>query len=155
MKRIEWDQGKQTKACNEPSIKQIIFFFNALRIKVNIHGLHNHFWTATCSNPLLLFTDISVDGPTLSCPVRSQRPKHWPYGKNNRPENVNHVTACLQRFVEEAKIQEETEEKETEEEDTVVCGCRHFQPVPRGMRGRRKDRVSEYVGFYDSLLEKP
>ncbi|GFY29063.1 uncharacterized protein TNCV_4721911 [Trichonephila clavipes] len=87
MKRIEWDQGKQTKACNEPSIKQIIFFFNALRIK-------------------------------------------------------------------EAKIQEETEEEETEEEE-VVCGCRHFRPVPRGMRGRRKDRVSEYVGFYDSLLENP
>ncbi|GFU14309.1 uncharacterized protein TNCV_3491201 [Trichonephila clavipes] len=84
--------------------------------------------------------------------------KHWPYGQKNRPENVNHVTACLQRFVEEAKIQEEiqeeTEEEETEEEE-VVCGCRHFQPVPRGMRGRRKDRMSEYVGFYDSLLEKP
>ncbi|GFW73928.1 uncharacterized protein TNCV_49171 [Trichonephila clavipes] len=82
--------------------------------------------------------------------------KHWPDGQKNRPENVNHVTACLQRFVEEAKIQEEiqeeTEEEETEEEE-VVCGCRHFRPVPRDMRGRRKDRVSEYVGFYDSLLE--
>ncbi|GFU69272.1 uncharacterized protein TNCV_3285481 [Trichonephila clavipes] len=77
--------------------------------------------------------------------------KHWPYGEKNRAENVNHVTACLQRFVEDAKIHEETEEEETEE---VVCGCRHFRPVPRGMRGRRKDRFSEYVGFYDSLLEK-
>ncbi|GFX43193.1 uncharacterized protein TNCV_2712371 [Trichonephila clavipes] len=80
--------------------------------------------------------------------------KHWPYGQKNRPENVNHVTACLQRFVEDAKIHEETEEEETEEEE-VVCGCRHFRPGPRGMRGRRKDRLSEYVGFYDSLLEKP
>ncbi|GFU53769.1 uncharacterized protein TNCV_3472151 [Trichonephila clavipes] len=67
--------------------------------------------------------------------------KHWPYGQKNRPENVNHVTACLQRFVEDAKI---NEEMETEEE---VCGCRHFQPVPRGMWGHRKDRLSEYVGF--------
>ncbi|GFW38956.1 uncharacterized protein TNCV_1829491 [Trichonephila clavipes] len=85
--------------------------------------------------------------------------KHWPYKQKNGPENVNHVTACLQRFVEDAKIQEETEEEETEEEETeeeeVVCGCRHFRPVPRDMRGRRKDRLSEYVGFYDSLLEKP
>ncbi|GFX05157.1 uncharacterized protein TNCV_1958131 [Trichonephila clavipes] len=80
--------------------------------------------------------------------------KHWPYGQKNRPENVNHVTACLQRFVKNAKIHEETEEEETEEEE-VVCGCRHFRPVPRVMRGRRKDRLSEYVGFYDSLLEKP
>ncbi|GFX23064.1 uncharacterized protein TNCV_360781 [Trichonephila clavipes] len=46
--------------------------------------------------------------------------KHWPYGQKNRPENVNHVTACLQRFVEDAKIHEETEEEE------VVCACRHF-----------------------------
>ncbi|GFT15606.1 uncharacterized protein TNCV_4985481 [Trichonephila clavipes] len=57
--------------------------------------------------------------------------KHWPYGQKNRPENVNHVTACLQRFVVNAKIHEETEETEEEE---VVCGCRHFRPVPRGMR---------------------
>ncbi|GFS47218.1 uncharacterized protein TNCV_2053711 [Trichonephila clavipes] len=78
--------------------------------------------------------------------------KQWPHGQKNRPENVNHVTACLQRFVEEAK--EETKEEETEEEE-VVCGCRDFRPVPRDMQGRRKDRVSEYVGFYDSLFEKP
>ncbi|GFW67213.1 hypothetical protein TNCV_4032251 [Trichonephila clavipes] len=74
--------------------------------------------------------------------------------KKNRPENVNHVTACLQRFVEEAK--EESEEEETvEEEEKEACGCRDFQPVPREMQGRRKDRVSEYVGFYDSVLENP
>ncbi|GFV77391.1 uncharacterized protein TNCV_3759211 [Trichonephila clavipes] len=54
--------------------------------------------------------------------------KHWPYGQKNHSENVNHVTACLQRFVEDAKIHEETEEEETEE---VVCGCRQFRPVPR------------------------
>ncbi|GFV61642.1 hypothetical protein TNCV_188001 [Trichonephila clavipes] len=71
----------------------------------------------------------------------------------NRPENVNHVTACLQRFVEDEK--EESEKEETVEEEEEACGCRDFQPVPRDMQGRRKDRLSEYVGFYDSLFEKP
>ncbi|GFT63132.1 hypothetical protein TNCV_1801901 [Trichonephila clavipes] len=71
----------------------------------------------------------------------------------NRPENVNHVTACLQRFVEDAKEESEKEEEETVEEE--ACGCRDFQPVPREMQGRRKDRLGEYVGFYDSLFEKP
>ncbi|GFW39596.1 uncharacterized protein TNCV_3187671 [Trichonephila clavipes] len=41
--------------------------------------------------------------------------KHWTYGQKNRPENVNNITACLQHFVEDAKINKETEEKETEE----------------------------------------
>ncbi|GFY61244.1 uncharacterized protein TNIN_435611 [Trichonephila inaurata madagascariensis] len=72
--------------------------------------------------------------------------KHWPYGQKNRPENVNHVTACLQRFVEDATINEEEDENETVEPEEEVCGCRHFQPVPRDMQGRRKDRLSEYVG---------
>ncbi|GFY05499.1 uncharacterized protein TNCV_218811 [Trichonephila clavipes] len=106
--------------------------------------------------------------------------ENWPYGQNNRPENVNlnHVTWTTQhplltttphqhawtdltftrrifRYGSNAKINEETEEKKTEEEEEDVCGCRHFRPMPRGMRGRRKDRLSEYVGFYDSLLEKP
>ncbi|GFY75259.1 uncharacterized protein TNIN_472801 [Trichonephila inaurata madagascariensis] len=81
--------------------------------------------------------------------------KHWPYGQKNRPENVNHVTACLQRFVEDAKEESEIEEDENEtvEPEEEVCGCRHFQPVPRDLQGGRKDRLSEYVGFYDSLLE--
>ncbi|GFX29700.1 hypothetical protein TNCV_2750341 [Trichonephila clavipes] len=55
---------------------------------------------------------------------------------------------------EDAKIQEESEEEETVEEEEA-CGCRDFQLVPREMQGRRKDRLSEYVGFYDSLFEKP
>ncbi|GBM23510.1 hypothetical protein AVEN_13328-1, partial [Araneus ventricosus] len=33
--------------------------------------------------------------------------------------------------------------------------CRKFRPYPRDMRGRIKDRLSEYVGFYDSVFEKP
>ncbi|GFY71407.1 uncharacterized protein TNIN_139631 [Trichonephila inaurata madagascariensis] len=78
--------------------------------------------------------------------------KQWSHGQKNRPENVNHVMACLQRFVEDAKEESEIEEEETVEEE--VCGCRDIQPVPRDMQGRSKDRLSEYVGFYDSL-KKP
>ncbi|PRD20735.1 UNVERIFIED_CONTAM: hypothetical protein NCL1_53763 [Trichonephila clavipes] len=111
----------------------------SLKGGVNADLLHNHFWTdpVTCSNRLLLFTDISVDGPALSCAVpnvgsqyitvrhfyskhaaqkynldcRKQclfcfGRKHWPYGQTNRPENVNHVKAGLQRFVEDAKTNE-------------------------------------------------
>ncbi|GFV93009.1 uncharacterized protein TNCV_3427211 [Trichonephila clavipes] len=53
------------------------------------------------------------------------------------------------------EAKEESEEEETVEEEEEACGCRDFQPVPRDMQGRRKDRVSEYVGFYDSLFENP
>ncbi|GFU54869.1 hypothetical protein TNCV_4939851 [Trichonephila clavipes] len=40
------------------------------------------------------------------------------------------------------------EKEEVEEEK--VCECRHFQPMPREMYGRRKVRE----GFYDSVFEK-
>ncbi|GFX32992.1 hypothetical protein TNCV_5005521 [Trichonephila clavipes] len=72
--------------------------------------------------------NISVDGPALLCAVQnvgSQRPY---VTFMNRPENVNHVTACLQRFVEDAK--EESEEEETVKEEEA-CGRRDFQPVHR------------------------
>ncbi|GFY38779.1 uncharacterized protein TNIN_178191 [Trichonephila inaurata madagascariensis] len=81
--------------------------------------------------------------------------KHWPYGQKNRPENVNHVTACLQRFVEDAKEESEMEEEETVEPEKEVCGCKDFQPVPRDMQGRRKDRVSEYGGFTIPCWKNP
>ncbi|GFW61988.1 uncharacterized protein TNCV_4670131 [Trichonephila clavipes] len=157
MKRIEWDQGKQSKACNEPSIKQIIFFFNALINQGEYSLVTQSFLDSDMFKSSTSFYRHlgRWSNNLVSCPECQEPIKHWLYGQKKRPENVNHVTACLQRFVEEAKIQEEAEEKETEEEETVVCGYRHFQPVPRGMRGRRKDRVSEFVGFYDSLLENP
>ncbi|GFW24898.1 uncharacterized protein TNCV_3846321 [Trichonephila clavipes] len=78
--------------------------------------------------------------------------KYWPYGQKNCPENVNHVAACLQRFLEDAKINEEEDESETEEEEPKeeVSECSPFQPVPREMQGRHKDRSSEYVGSRSS-----
>ncbi|GFY56160.1 hypothetical protein TNIN_94941 [Trichonephila inaurata madagascariensis] len=51
------------------------------------------------------------------------------------------------------EVKEESETEETVQEE--VFGCRDFQPMPREMQNRRKDRLSEYVGFYDSLFEKP
>ncbi|GFV26934.1 hypothetical protein TNCV_1753931 [Trichonephila clavipes] len=49
---------------------------------------------------------------------------------------------------------EETEEGVETEEEEVVCGCQHFRPVPRGMRGRRKEieRIRRVLRF---PVEKP
>ncbi|GFT44890.1 uncharacterized protein TNCV_463041 [Trichonephila clavipes] len=79
--------------------------------------------------------------------------KQWPHGEKNRPENVNHVTVCLQRFVEDAKEESEIEEEETVEEE--ACGCRDFQPGPCEIQGRCKDRLSEFVGFLIHFLKNP
>ncbi|GFY73504.1 uncharacterized protein TNIN_95121 [Trichonephila inaurata madagascariensis] len=45
----------------------------------------------------------------------------------------------------------EDDEDEIEETAEKVCGCRHFQPMPREMYGRRKVRED----FYDSMFKKP
>ncbi|GFY28332.1 uncharacterized protein TNCV_4396641 [Trichonephila clavipes] len=127
--------------------------------QVNADLLHNHFWTdsATCSNPLLLFTDISVDGPTLSWAIpnvgskcvtvrhfyskhapqkynqdcRKQclfcfGRKHWTYGQKNRPENVNHVMECLQRFVKDAKINEKRRKRRQRKRRRKCVGVATF-----------------------------
>ncbi|GFY68828.1 hypothetical protein TNIN_85811 [Trichonephila inaurata madagascariensis] len=73
------------------------------------------------SNRMLLFTDISTDGLELSCAVPNVG-KKLPYGQKNRPENVNHVTACLKPSVEDANEEEETKEEETVEAWEKMCG---------------------------------
>ncbi|GFX74870.1 uncharacterized protein TNCV_3655081 [Trichonephila clavipes] len=83
---------------------------------------------------------------TLVCCPECREPmtiRHF-YGKH----------ACEKHHLDCQDAKEESEEEETVEEEEA-CGCRDFQPVPREMQGRRKDRLSEYVGFYDSLFEKP
>ncbi|GFV02284.1 hypothetical protein TNCV_528551 [Trichonephila clavipes] len=67
-----------------------------------------------------------------------------------RPSRLDASLWIVTKIGEDAKINEEAEENETDEE--VLCGCRHFRPVHRGIQGRRKDKLSEYIGFYDSLL---
>ncbi|GFS62653.1 hypothetical protein NPIL_600611 [Nephila pilipes] len=57
-----------------------------------------------------------------------------------------------------AWMEDETEEEEEEEEEMTsaeVCDCKKFESTPHQMLGRRKERMNEYVGFYDSLFENP
>ncbi|GFX60686.1 uncharacterized protein TNCV_4917361 [Trichonephila clavipes] len=164
MKRTNFKYQMGKGDPNRSSMKRTNFKYQMGKGDPNRPSIHLGRWSNTlmpcpeCQEPMTVrhfYSKHAAQKYNLNC--RKQclfcfGRKHWPYGQKNRPENVNHVTACLQRFVEDAKIHAETEEEETEE---VVCGCRHFRPVPRGMRGRRKDRLIEYVGFYDSLLEKP
>ncbi|GFT24486.1 uncharacterized protein TNCV_3253021 [Trichonephila clavipes] len=78
--------------------------------------------------------------------------QQWSYGQNNRPYHVNHVVSCFERFAKDAKdVWAFSEEDEMEVEEEKVCECRHFQPMPREMYGRRKVRE----GFHDSVFEKP
>ncbi|GFS59477.1 uncharacterized protein NPIL_612251 [Nephila pilipes] len=88
--------------------------------------------------------------------------KSWAHGEKNRPDNVKHVVECLKRFVivardESPGVEDETEEEEEEEEVTSaeVCECKKFESIPHKMLGRRKERMNEYVGFYDSMFENP
>ncbi|GFT49784.1 uncharacterized protein NPIL_143161 [Nephila pilipes] len=54
-------------------------------------------------------------------------------------------------------MEDETEEEEEEEEVTSaeVCDCKKFESTPHQMLGHRKERMNEYVGFYDSVFENP
>ncbi|GFT17198.1 uncharacterized protein NPIL_22011 [Nephila pilipes] len=89
--------------------------------------------------------------------------KSWAHGEKNRPDNVKHVVECLKRFVivardESPGMEDETEEEEEEEEEVTsaeVCECKKFESIPHQMLGRRKERMNEYVGFYDSIFENP
>ncbi|GFU08761.1 uncharacterized protein TNCV_991141 [Trichonephila clavipes] len=138
MKKQPKHARESDQACNEPSIKQIKYGFFSRDLNRCSSTLVccpecqkqmtiRHFYSKHAAQKY----NLDCRKQCLFCFGR----KHWPYGQKNRPENVNHVTACLQRFVEDGKINEETNEMETEEE---VCGCRHFRPEPHGMRGRRK-----------------
>ncbi|GFT96417.1 uncharacterized protein NPIL_183101 [Nephila pilipes] len=84
--------------------------------------------------------------------------------KKNRHDNLKHVVECLKRLVivardESPGIDDETEEEEEEEEEVAsaeACECKKFESTPHQMFGRRKERLNEYVGFYDSrLFENP
>ncbi|GFS29881.1 hypothetical protein NPIL_235181 [Nephila pilipes] len=59
----------------------------------------------------------------------------------------------LQRFLKDAGNTSSWMEDEDAEDDT--CECQKFDSTPHQMFGRRKESMNEYVGFYDSLFEKP
>ncbi|GFT85349.1 hypothetical protein NPIL_70391 [Nephila pilipes] len=52
-------------------------------------------------------------------------------------------------------MEDETEEDDEEEEATSaeVFECKKLESTPLQMLGRRKERMNEYVGFYDSVFE--
>ncbi|GFT83586.1 uncharacterized protein NPIL_106641 [Nephila pilipes] len=52
-------------------------------------------------------------------------------------------------------MEDETEEEEEEVTSEEVCECKNFESIPHQMLGRRKERMNEYVGFYDSVFENP
>ncbi|GFT85346.1 uncharacterized protein NPIL_70392 [Nephila pilipes] len=86
--------------------------------------------------------------------------KSWAHEEKNRPDNVKHVAECLKRFVivardESPGMEDETEEDDEEEEATSaeVFECKKLESTPLQMLGRRKERMNEYVGFYDSVFE--
>ncbi|GFT16655.1 uncharacterized protein NPIL_239701 [Nephila pilipes] len=88
----------------------------------------------------------------------------WTYGEKNRPDNVKHVVECLKRFMivardESPGMDDDTEEEEEEEEEEVAsaeaCERKKFESTPHQMFGHRKERMIDYVGFYDSVFENP
>ncbi|GBL54387.1 hypothetical protein AVEN_118837-1 [Araneus ventricosus] len=72
--------------------------------------------------------------------------------------DFKHIVPCLQRFMEDNGVRNPEEEGETvenEEEATPCSECKNFQSVPRQWFGRSRDRLSECVNFYESVLERP
>ncbi|GFU20257.1 uncharacterized protein NPIL_480041 [Nephila pilipes] len=79
--------------------------------------------------------------------------KSWAHGEKQHPDNVKHVSECLQRFLNDALNASSWIEDDDAEDET--CECKKFKSTPHQMFGRRKERLNEYVGFYDSVFEKP
>ncbi|GFU06909.1 uncharacterized protein NPIL_304351 [Nephila pilipes] len=79
--------------------------------------------------------------------------KSWAHGEKQHPDNVKHVSECLQRFLNDAGNASSWMEDDDAEDET--CECKMIKSKPHQMFGRRKERLNEYVGFYDSIFEKP
>ncbi|GFT49303.1 uncharacterized protein NPIL_22861, partial [Nephila pilipes] len=79
--------------------------------------------------------------------------KRWAHGEKQHPDNVKHVSECLQRFLNDAGNASSWMEDDDAVDDT--CECQKFQSTPHQMLGRCKEKLNAYVGFYDSVLEKP
>ncbi|GFT07059.1 c2H2-type domain-containing protein [Nephila pilipes] len=73
--------------------------------------------------------------------------KSWAHGEKKHTDNVKHISDCLQRFLNGAGNASSWREDDT-------CECQKFESTPHQMFGRLKERMNEYVGFYDSVFEK-
>ncbi|GFU74669.1 uncharacterized protein TNCV_2648381 [Trichonephila clavipes] len=77
--------------------------------------------------------------------------KSWPHGQKMKRENVQSVLECLKGFV--ALRKEDDQLPDYDSFEGVTCECKYFVSMPHSMHDRSKD--STYVGFYDSVFEKP
>ncbi|GFT99919.1 uncharacterized protein TNCV_1079611 [Trichonephila clavipes] len=66
-------------------------------------------------------------------------------------ENVKHVLQCLKGFV--ARRKEDDRPPDYDLFEGVTCECKYFISLPHSLYDRKKDPT--YVGFYDSVFEKP
>ncbi|GFT36443.1 uncharacterized protein TNCV_2990781 [Trichonephila clavipes] len=77
--------------------------------------------------------------------------KSWPHGQKMKRENVQSVLECLKGFV--ALRKEDDQLPDYDSFEGVTCECKYFVSMPHSMHDRSKDPT--YVGFYDSVFEKP
>ncbi|GFY61710.1 uncharacterized protein TNIN_226161 [Trichonephila inaurata madagascariensis] len=77
--------------------------------------------------------------------------KSWPHGQKMKSENVKHVVECLKGFVAQRKGDDRPPDYDYFE--GVTCDCKYFISMPHYMHDRCKDPT--YVGFYESVFEKP
>ncbi|GFX33194.1 uncharacterized protein TNCV_2353631 [Trichonephila clavipes] len=77
--------------------------------------------------------------------------KSWPHGQKMKRENVQHVVECLKGFV--ARRKEDDRPPDYDLFEGVTCECKYFISMPHSLYDRRKDPT--YVGFYESVFEKP
>ncbi|GFS96495.1 hypothetical protein NPIL_397921 [Nephila pilipes] len=59
--------------------------------------------------------------------------------KKKHPDNVKHVSECLQRFLNDARNAWMGIEDVVAEDET--CECKKFKSTPHQMFGRRKERM--------------
>ncbi|GFW11220.1 hypothetical protein TNCV_5132311 [Trichonephila clavipes] len=77
--------------------------------------------------------------------------KSWHHGQRMKCENVKHVMECLKGFV--AGRKDDDRPPDYDSFEGVTCECKYFISLPYSMYDRSKDPT--YVGFYDSVFEKP
>ncbi|GFW46573.1 uncharacterized protein TNCV_1936431 [Trichonephila clavipes] len=77
--------------------------------------------------------------------------KSWIHGQIMNRENKKYVVECLKDFVSRRK--EEDGPPDYDSFEGVTCECKYFISLPHSMYDRSK--YPTYVGFYDSVFEKP
>ncbi|GFU08766.1 hypothetical protein TNCV_991161 [Trichonephila clavipes] len=81
--------------------------------------------------------------------------KSWHHGQRMKRENVKHVLECLKNFVARRKDDDQSPDYDSFEGVTRsrASAKKYFISLPHSMYDRSKNPT--YVGFYDSVFEKP